>query len=169
MYSTSQCLANFNLSVKIFYDLVDNYEFETENIEKYHAFFKMMNYMSRNKHSILKMILDEFHSFLSEKYIINKDEIQVIDDCSKWSTVDYLEIIVFQFLKFRKCMPRFLSDIKNRNRAGSEENNESTNEYNQYKIMEAFIREFVMHFLDFGLKIRLGLHRPGNKDSSNLL
>ena len=151
-------------------DLHDYCQFGTQNFAKIEDFFKMIEIMSSDGDSVLKMILEQFHSFLFKKFNIRTD-VGNFEDASNWDTVKYLEAISSQFLEFRKCVPRFVSEIKNRNLAEFSENDMSVNEYSKNRTLEAFVREFILNFLDFGLKILLKLHKPENgyEDSSNLL
>ena len=72
----------------------------------------------------------------------------------KSHTFDFLEQITYWLMSFRLIIPEFVSEVKAD--TASQANDILIDLSNEEKIaMENFLKEFILFFLDFGLKIRL--------------
>ena len=72
----------------------------------------------------------------------------------KSHTLDFLEQITFWLMSYREIIPEFVSEIKAD--TASQDNDILIDLSNEEKIaMDNFLKEFILFFLDFGLKIRL--------------
>ena len=88
----------------------------------------------------------------------------------KSHTLDFLEQITFWLMSYREIIPEFVSEVKAD--TTSQDNDILIGLSNEEKIaMDNFLKEFIVFFLDFGLKIRLKFLQRTEKigTPSNLL